>query len=278
MEILVESLSLEWENLLRHAPRVILALVVLGVFALAGGFLSRGVDRVLARSRMPQAHRGFFVRVARWLLFGAGLVLGLNLVGLHGLAASLLAGGGFTAVALGFAFRSIGENFLAGFFLVMGRTFQVGDVIRSGEFEGTVRGIELRHTHVRASDGRDIYVPSIEIFSNPLVNYTRDGLRRLSFTLGIDYSDDVEKARQILLEATRTTPGVESEPTSGVNIREFDANFVVLEVFFWIDTLEQQTRPFNVRTAVMQRCRLQILDAGFTLSSDVSTNVVVRQA
>ena len=277
MEILLESIHEEWARLVRHAPRVLAALLVLVVFVVLGGVLGRGLDRMLRRGRVPVAHRGFFRDVARWALVGVGLVVALNIVGLHGVAASLVAGGGVTAIVLGFAFRGIVENFLAGFFLVIGRTFKVGDLIRSGEFEGVVRAIELRHTHVRTADGRDVFIPSIDIFSEPLTNLTRDGLRRMSFTIGIDYADDVEVARESLLDEVRQTEGVLDTPPPGVNIRDFDANFVVLETFFWIDTLEQQVQPFNVRTLVMQNCRRRIIASGHTVSSEVSTNIVLHR-
>lgn len=86
-----------------------------------------------------------------------------------------------------------------------GRTFKPSDFIRSGDFEGRVEGIELRHTHIRAADGRDIFIPCYELFSHPLVNFTRDGLRRLTFRLGLDYGDDIDRARKMLLESVRTS-------------------------------------------------------------------------
>lgn len=158
-----------------------------------------------------------------------GLIIALNLLGLRGAAASLLDGGGVTAVVLGFAFREIGENFLAGFVLAFSRPFEVGDLIQSEELLGEVRGIELRHTHIRTADGRDIFIPSSQIVNKPVVNYTRDGLRSPSFTVGIDYADDSERARQILLKIVQSTEGV-------LEIPALAAQYVELEVVFWIDT------------------------------------------
>ena len=169
-----------------------------------------------------------------------------------------------------------GDHFLAGFSLLMGGTFKVGDVIRSGDFEGVVKGIELRHTHIRASDGRDIFVPSIMIFSNPLVNYTRDGLRRLSFTLGIDYADDTGRARAVLRDVLDSCGLVLAEPAPGVITRSFEADYVTLEVFFWVDTFRQPATA-TIRTEIMEQCRQAVLAAGFTVSSEVSTNVVVKE-
>ena len=263
--------------MLAFLPRLLAALVAVGLVSLLGRIVSIAVARILVRSRIPHAHRGFFATAVRWAFVVIAIIVALNIVGLSGLATSLVASGGITAVVLGFAFRGIGENFLAGFFLVMGRTFKVGDVVRSGDFEGQVKGIELRHTHIRTSDGRDIFIPSIEIFSNPLVNYTKDGLRRLAFTIGVDYADDPARAQAVLLEATRSCAGVLAKPEPGTRITEFAENFVVLEVFFWLDTFAQPSGRGNVRTRVMEACRTAILDAGFTMSSEVTTNLVMNE-
>jgi len=60
-----------------------------------------------------------------------GVLIGLNILGFYGLVTSILASGGITAVVLGFAFKDIGENFLAGFFMAFSRPFRTGDLIAS---------------------------------------------------------------------------------------------------------------------------------------------------
>ena len=275
MELLRETLSLEWEAVIRLAPRLAVALVVLVVLTLLGRGIAGAVSRILQRSQLPESHSGFFQAVTRGLFLLIGIVAALNIVGLKGVAASLLAGGGITAVVLGFAFRGIGENLLAGLFLMMGKTFKIGDVIGAGEFEGQVKEIAIRHTHIRAADGRDIFIPSIDIFSKPLVNFTKDGLRRLSFTLGIDYRDDIERARQILLQTVTDSGLVLSEPRPGTIIRELAASYVVLNVFYWIDTFEQRDGLTSIPTELMDRCRKAILTAGFTVSSETTTSLLI---
>lgn len=277
LDIFLDSLHGEWERLVRIGPRILMALLTLAVAWLIGRGLARLVGTLLQRTEMPRADRRFFQTACTWLTVLAGLVVALNLLGLQGLAASLVASGGVTAVVLGFAFRAIGENFLAGLSLVMDRSFRVGDLIRSGEFEGHVRAIKLRHTHIRASDGRDIFIPSIELFSKPVVNFTRDGLRRFSFRLGIDYASDTEVAGQVLLDAVRTVEGVLEGPHPGVRVHEFADNHVVMETFFWVDTLRDQSHPSGVRTRVMEACRRAVREAGFTVSSEVTTGVVITE-
>lgn len=276
MEVLLGSLEEHWYALLRIAPRIAAAVVVLLICLLIGRALGTAVGSMLQRGKLSTTHRSFFRRLVVWAMVFVGFVLALNVVGLEQLAASLLAGGGVTAIVIGFAFRGIGENLLAGLFLAFSRPFEIGDLIGSGDHQGTVRSIELRYTHIRTEDGRDVFIPSAEIFSGVLVNLTRDGLRRLSFSVGIDYANDAEKARLLLLEGTSGVGGVLEDPEPLVMISEFADQYVGIQVSFWIDMFAKRPGLPPIRTLVMERCRRLLLENGFTISSDVTTNVALE--
>lgn len=275
MEIFIESLREEWSNFLRLSPRVVLAVLIMVLLILAGRIAGRTLMHVLRRGQFSPTHRDFFRSLTTWVFGILGAIVALNVLGLKSVAASLVAGGGMTAIVLGFAFRGIGENFLAGFFLAFSRPFEIGNLIKSGEFQGVVKGIELRSTHIRTADGRDIFIPSAQLFNDPIVNYTVDGLRRLSFKVGIDYGDDPAAARQALLEATRSADRIIKEPEPGVLVATLAPQYLELEVFFWIDMFGRGSRMESVRTEVMERCRQALIDRGITLSSNVSSNIAL---
>lgn len=275
IEILLESLGNELEGLLRMAPRAALALAVFVLSLLLGRVLARLVGSVLERGNLSTTHRSFFRRVTVWAVGLLGLAVALNVVGLRTAASGLLAGGGITAVVLGFAFREIGENFLAGFLLAFSRPFKVDDIIQSGDFKGTVRGIEMRHTHIRTADGRDVFVPNSQIINSALINFTRDGLLRPAFTVGIDYADNAREACALLQKAAQQVRGVAAKPPASAVIAGLESAWVQLEVAFWIDTFQEGVSLAKVRTEVMDGCRRSLLEAGFTLSSDVSTNLAL---
>lgn len=273
MDILMESLLHEWQNLLRILPRVIMAVIVLIIFIGIGRLLGKGLLRLLKGGNFTLAHKHFFHKIVVWVFILIGLTISLNLLNLKGLAASLIAGGGVTAVILGFAFREIGENLLAGFMLAFSRPFKVGDLIQSEDLQGIVGGIELRYTHIRTVDGRDIYIPSSQIINRPLINFTKDGLRRPSFILGIDYGDDIQKARKILLDVVKGKKSVLKNPEPGVAVSALAPQYVELEVFFWVDTFKKDAPWPEVRNQLMDECRRAMLENGFTLSANVTNNI-----
>jgi small-conductance mechanosensitive channel len=199
-------------------------------------------------------------------------------MGLQGIAASLVATGGVVAVVLGFAFREIGENFLAGFFLTFSRPFELGDLVKTGDFTGTVRAIELRSVHLRTFDACDVYVPSAQIFREPLNNYTRDGLRRPSFVVGVAYHDDPAEVLSLLEQAARDVADVLDEPPPFVTVKEFAAQYVEYEVFFFLDVDKSERGFIGTRNDVKIRCWQALRKAGMTFSTDVTTGLAITSA
>ncbi len=125
MDRLIESFAGQWEGVIEFAPRALLALVVFLIFVVVGRLAVRGLGLVLNRGGLPPTHQLFFRRLLNWAAVLFGMAVALNVLGLGGVAAGLLAGGGLTAVMLGFAFRQIGENLLSGLFLAFSRPFSV---------------------------------------------------------------------------------------------------------------------------------------------------------
>ncbi len=276
IDTLTEAFFSEIEQFIEFMPRILIALFVAFIIYFIGRMVGKGTVRILKRSTMPEAYHHFFKKLITGIAVFIGFIVFLNLIGYNTLAASLVAGGGLTAVMLGFAFKDIGENFLAGFFLAFSRPFNTDDVIESGNITGRVKSIQLRHTHLRTADGCDVFIPSAQLFTKPLHNYTLDGLRRGSFTIGIDYSDDAEAALKIILEAVVKTRGVLKKPGAGTSIKGFDPSFVEIQALFWINAKDQDMSLGKVRTQAMDNCRKALIENGFTFSSDMTTAIDMR--
>lgn len=256
-------------------PTLLYAAIFFFLFILTGFAVTAIIKRGFKRVNFATTYQSFFLKLVRWIFGIAGFLVALKILGFSGIATSILAGGGVTAIVLGFAFRDIGENILAGFFLAFSRPFNIGDLICSENFEGRVKNVDLRHTHIRTADGCDIFIPSAQIFTKPLMNYTRDGLRRASFNIGIDYADDTKKALKLLEDAVNKIDNILKNPAPKVKIESFTPNYVEINVAFWIDTFKQEMVLADLKTASMNACRLTLLNNGFTLSSNVTTALSV---
>lgn len=270
MEEIRAPLDLAGDFLRQEGPRILGALAVFLLVLFFGFLVAFAVTRILDRTGRAGRYSRVVRRLIRWVFGALGLVLALHALGLTAIATSVLATGGVMAVILGFAFKDIGENLLAGIFLAFSRSFDVGDLIESGGLRGVVRSIDLRDTHIRTFDGCDIFIPSASIFRNPLMNFTRDGLRRGSFTVGIDYGDDPERARAVLQTTLPSVDAILDEPPPVVEISGFAPGHVELTVHVWVDTFSGFLL-YKGQSAAMAACREALVEGGFTFSSQVTT-------
>ncbi|MFA0960404.1 mechanosensitive ion channel family protein [Roseivirga sp. BDSF3-8] len=254
-----------------NAPEILVGIGLFIIFLLIGILLRRLVVRRLFRKvhdRLPVVFAGRLVMLIMVLI---GFVSFLNAVGLAGTARGLLAGAGVTALVLGFAFKDIGENLLSGVFLAFGRPFKIGDLIQVDSFMGNVQMLNLRNTQIRTFDGRDVFLPNSMLIKNPLTNYTKDGLMRHDFLIGLDYGTDVVEAERIILDIMNEQNDIEKREhlRPFIVIEEFAASTINLRIYFWINTLDMLTSFTILKYRVMLAVMNRLIAKGIKLPSDI---------
>ena len=149
--------------------------------------------------------------------------------------ASLISALGVGGVAIGFAFKDIFQNFLAGVLLLLTEPFKINDQIAYKEFEGTVETIQTRATTIRTYDGRLVVIPNAELFVNVVTVNTAYDKRRLQYDVGIGYGDDIARARQLMLEAMRGVEGVLADPAPEALVVDLAGSSVNIRARWWIN-------------------------------------------
>jgi len=264
-----------WGKIVDSSPKIISALLLFLVFLVLGNLFKR-IYRIRLQARFKESIVSKFIgEFVYWIFILIGLLSALNILGFSALAGSLLAGAGISAIIFGFAFKDILENFLAGILLAVNRPFKIGDIIEVDKFKGPVKGLDLRSTHIRLADGRDIWIPNAMIVKGVLTNYTRDGLLRQEFLVGIDTNDDVEKAHTLIVDLLNAHPDVLENPQSNVLMDEIGVSSVNIKVLFWLDILKKNNsegpmaRGEGIRSQVMRQVKNLLLENGFNLPSNV---------
>lgn len=259
------------EQLVFWLPRVAIAAMVILVAIRMGRWAARLASRPFGST--TQTVQRFVARVTELGVGVLGIALALNVLGLGAFAAGILASGSVVAIVLGFAFQEIGKNLIAGVFLAFNRPFKTGDIIACDGFAGEVRALDLRTTHIRNFDGRDIFIPNATIFTQTLVNYTIDDLRRRAFRIGVRYEDDALAAMELLRATVPDVAGVLTEPAPSAAIVELSPSTVDLEIAYWVSMDDSVRVRAQVGSAVMDACRRALLHAGYTVSPNVTTAV-----
>lgn len=275
---LIPVLEKYWEDFFILMPKIVLAIAVLIVAVMIARKVKKLVQKRTSKRLDDPLLARFIARVFQWTIIVLGIAIAMHLIELGGIARGLLTSAGVTGIVLGFAFRDIGENLLSGILLAFSRPFNVGDTIQSDTITGVVKTLDLRNTHIRSFDGKDIYIPNAIIVKNPLYNYTRDGLLRFDFVVGIDQSDDANKARALILEGIEIIAGVLREPAPAVAIEELAKSTVNLRIYYWVNMFEYKGSALDLKTNIINQTKKILMDKGFSLPSDIHELKIYKEA
>lgn len=270
MEKMVSILNSYWETFLYLLPKIAIAVIVFIIILIIASKISQLVRKAASLRMDDPLIVNFLGRITRWSLIVSGLILCMFLLGLGGIAGGLIAGAGVSAIIIGFAFKDIGENFLAGIILAFSRPYNIGDKVETGSTYGIVRALDLRNTHIKTFDGKDVYVPNAMVLKNPLINYTRDGFLRYEFLVGIDYDDNIQHAIEVILKAVSSVEGVlAGDKAPQVQINELSTSTINLVVYIWTDTFDRTKDDLQIKTEVMNETKKALIENKITMPADI---------
>lgn len=267
------ALSIEnyYDHFLQVLPRLALGLIIITLGFLIAGFIGRFTSkRVKLRTSDPLMSR-FLGQAIRLLLILGFIVLSLEAAGFGKISAGIFATAGASAVILGFAFKDIGQNFIAGVILSFNRPFDVNDTVEIGDNFGKVKALEFRYTKLKTFDGKDVYIPNSDVITQPVTNYTEDGFFRWDFMVGLDYDDNIDLAKETIMETLDADPKVVSneEHRSYVAEHELATSTVNLKVMFWVDTTDYSRIAAQTKGRVIGSVKTALMEKGFYLPADI---------
>ncbi|NJK66137.1 MAG: mechanosensitive ion channel family protein [Richelia sp. CSU_2_1] len=215
-------------------PNMVLALIVFAIFFFVGRAIKRVVRRLTRNHRQARNLGLVLGRLAQGITVLIGLFVALSILIPTFKAGDLVQLLGISGVAIGFAFRDILQNFLAGILILLTEPFQIDDQIVFKNFEGTVENIQTRATTIRTYDGRRIVIPNAELFTNSVTVNTAFENRRLEYDIGIGYGDNLDRAKQLMLEAMQGVDDVLKNPAPDVLVMELAESSINIRVRWWI--------------------------------------------
>ena len=270
-ETLAGSFQEFYNNFIDQLPGIGLGLLIIILGVLIGIWMGRFFTRrISARTSDPLMSR-FLGKAIRFLVIITAIMLALKAAGLGGVATGILTAAGASAVVLGFAFKDIGENFIAGIILAFNRPFDVNDTVEIGENFGKVKTLEFRYTKLKTFDGKDVYIPNSDVLTEPVTNYTEDGFFRWSFVIGIAYEDNIDGAKKTVMEALRKEPMVieDQDHQNFVIEDELATSTVNLKVFFWVDTKDFRMQAMITKGNVVRVVKEALEDNGYHMPADI---------
>lgn len=262
----------------RRLPLALLSVVILVLAYLLSRWVFRGVRWLLRRAVRDRLLASFVARLLSYAVFLAGVSVVIRLLGWQDEVATVVAGAGLTVAVLGFAFRDIGENLLAGLFLAASRPFTVGDIVQVGGVEGTVLRIDLRYTQLRTFDGRDAFVPNAQVFKEPVFNATRNRMLRGDFEFEIGDGDDLALVQRLGVQALEALEEVIDSPAPYAVVAEPLVGKFRVRFYFWTSLAAQRQAFVQLRGEAIVAVWQALTGAGIQAPVDTLALVTTRGA
>ncbi|WP_102961124.1 mechanosensitive ion channel family protein [Mangrovicella endophytica] len=246
----------------RLLPNIIVAVILFAIAFAIAWLVERSFSRWAEKHDRSNlgAVLGSFLK---WLILLFGLLLALTIVIPSLNPGDLLAGLGIGSVAIGFAFKDILQNWLAGLLILIQQPFRVGDQIVVNGYEGTVEWIETRATIIATYDGRRAIIPNADVYSNAVTVNTARPTRRSQYDVGIGYGDSIQRAREVILAAVAATEGIENSPKAEVLVWDLSDSAITLRVRWW--THSKRTDVVHVQAALLEAIKHGLDEAGIDM-------------
>jgi small-conductance mechanosensitive channel len=255
------------EGFIAFLPRLSVALVVFAVFLMAAAGARALTGRFAYRRQVDEGARHNLAVALSRLVQGLTVLLGVFVAFTVAFPSftpgDLVSALGLGGVAIGFAFKDIFQNYLAGILILATRPFVVGDQVRFKEFEGEVENILARATYITTYDGRRVVIPNSDLYTDALVVNTAFATRRWQYDIGIGYGDDIETARRIILQTLVAAEDVLPDPKADVILVELAPSTVNLRARWW--TSSRMADGLNAQDRVLTRVKRALTEAGIDL-------------
>ncbi len=180
--------------------------------------------------------------------------VGIDTSGLTALVASI-------GVCVGLAVNGALSNLAGGVMIIITRPFKIDDYIEACGYSGTVEEINMTQTKLRTPDNKVVYIPNGTLHSSEIVNYSEKPTRRLDLTFSIDYSNDFEKAKELILQICDKHELILKEPAPFARVKQHGNSSIDIATRVWVKSEDYWTVNFDL----LETVKLELDKNGFEI-------------
>ena len=262
LDLILAKLHVASNDFFLQLPNIVGGIVFVLVAWFVGKLIANGVRKAFHHKGLVDLG-GVLASLTFGLVVAASVLIASVIIFPSVKPATIISSLGIGSVAIGFAFKDILQNLLAGILLLINRPYRRGDQIVVKDFEGTVEHIQSRATLIKTYDGRRVIIPNSDVYTSPVVVNTAFAVRRDQFDIGIGYGDKPERAMVVFAEAIARVDGVEADPAPEVLPWGLDASSVVLRARWWSQS--KRTNLVHLRARVILAIWQAAADNGIDL-------------
>ncbi|MEQ8324396.1 MAG: mechanosensitive ion channel [Vicingaceae bacterium] len=230
--------------LITNGVKLLVAIVVL----LFGLWVIKAINKVVRRRMEKKSFdptlQPFIRSLISNLLKVLLVITVMSMVGIE--MTSFIAILGAAGLAVGLALSGTLQNFAGGVMILILKPFKVGDLIETSGYRGVVKEILIFNTVLTTVDNKRVILPNGGLSTNSLINFNAESTRRVDFTFGISYNDDVEKAKKIINDIVSADDRILKDPLPFVRMGELADSSVNIITRVWVDTPEYWNVHFDI--------------------------------
>lgn len=247
-------------RLLEYLPNILTAVFLIIVFLIINAVIQKGTKKVFARAKTSLHAQNILLRFIKYGIFIFAFLTIADQLKIN--VSSLIAGVGIAGLAISFAAQDTISNIISGLAIIIDRPFQVGDWISIGDMHASVTEIRLRTTVLTGFDNETIVMPNKQLSQERIVNYTLTPKIRVRISIGIAYKEDMQKARDILLETIQRDDRILADPAPGVIVNGLGDSSVDMQLRFWVNDPLQK---YPLYWEYTEKCKKALDQAGIEI-------------
>lgn len=209
----------------------IIALII-GLWVI--GLITKGIKKVMKSRGIDDSLQPFLVGLLGITLKALLFISVISMLGVE--MTSFIAILGAAGLAVGMALSGTLQNFAGGVMILIFKPFKVGDVVTAQGYTGSVYEIQIFNTVLKTPDNKHIIIPNGGLSTGSLVNFSKEETRRVDWTIGIGYGDDVDKAKSVLLNLIKADSRIKNDPEPFIAVSELADSSVNFTVRVWVNS------------------------------------------
>ncbi len=236
---------------IEYGPKLAGAIIVLIIGFWIIKLLSKAFVRLMEKRNLDPSLITFLKSMVSWMLKVLIIISVMGMVGIE--MTSFIAIIGAAGLAVGLALSGTLQNFAGGVILMIFRPFKVGDVIEAKGYLGTVKSINIFTTHLNTPDKKVIILPNGDLSTSSLTNFSTEPLRRVDWTFGIAYGDDMENFKKAINDFISEDNRIRQEPAPFIALSGLADSSVNFTVRVWVESQDYWSVFFDMNEKVYKR-------------------------
>lgn len=234
MEQIIELIKDSKQYIIAMGGQLVLALLTLVIGFWVIGKIIKILKRVFSSKNIDVTLQPFLIGFLGYIL---KILLGISVMSMIGIKmTSFIAILGAFGLAVGMALSGTLQNFAGGVMLLLLKPFKVSDFIEAQGYAGFVEEIQIFSTILKTPDNRVIIIPNGGLATSSLINYSREPTRRVDFSFGIGYGDDIDKAKSVISKIVNNNEKILKDPVPFIAIGELADSSVNITTRVWVES------------------------------------------